>query len=277
MNKTLVFGRNGFIAKSLKKNLQITKNSTFKFFSKKEIDLTNQLNVKRINKYLDMKVNIIFISAIAPVKNYESMLANLQMIFNFLNFVDIRKIEHFTYISSDAVYSDTKKTITENSETLPNSLHGMMHLMREKIIKQKIKNNRLCILRPTLIYGKGDTHRGYGPNLFRHLISKNKKIYLFGNGAEKRDHVHIDDVVNAIIKINENNYHGTFNLTSGKIISFKEIANLMSKVFQYNKKISFLERNQPMPHLGFRKISNSKISRKLNNRFMSFYEGVRYF
>lgn len=276
MNKTLVFGSNGFVAKSLKKNLHITKKNTFKFFSKKEIDLTNQVMVKRINKYLDMKVNIIFISAIAPVKDFESLLANLQMIFNFINFVDLKKIEHFIYISSDAVYSDTKKTITENSQTLPNSLHGMMHLMREKIIKQKIKNNRLCILRPTLIYGKGDTHRGYGPNLFRHLISKNKKIYLFGNGAEKRDHVHIDDVVSAIIKINENNYCGTFNLTSGKIISFKEIANLMRKVFQYKKKFSSLERNQPMPHLGLRKISNSKISRKLNKRFMSFYEGVRY-
>ena len=38
-------------------------------------------------------------------------------------------------------------------------------------------------LRPTLIYGNGDTHGGYGPNKFLQL--KNKDIILFGKGEEK--------------------------------------------------------------------------------------------
>ena len=32
---------------------------------------------------------------------------------------------------------------------------------------------------------QGDTHSGYGPNLFLNLIKQNKKIEVFGNGAEK--------------------------------------------------------------------------------------------
>jgi len=38
-----------------------------------------------------------------------------------------------------------------------------MHLTREMILKNKF-NKILCILRPTLIYGPGDSHNGYGPN-----------------------------------------------------------------------------------------------------------------
>jgi len=44
----------------------------------------------------------------------------------------------------------------------------------------------LAILRPTLVYGAGDPHNGYGPNRFRRLASANQPIVLFGEGEERR-------------------------------------------------------------------------------------------
>ena len=41
-----------------------------------------------------------------------------------------------------------------------------------------------CIIRPTLVYGPGDTHKGYGPNKFINLALK-KRISLFGNGERE--------------------------------------------------------------------------------------------
>ena len=58
----------------------------------------------------------------------------------------------------------------------------------------------LCIVRPTLVYGEGDPHNGYGPNRFIKLIKK-KPIELFGRGEELRDHVWINDV-SRLFKIN---------------------------------------------------------------------------
>ena len=55
-----------------------------------------------------------------------------------------------------------------------------MHLTREIILRNKFKKI-LCILRPTLIYGMGDSHNGYGPNRFINLAVKNKSISIFGN------------------------------------------------------------------------------------------------
>ena len=86
-----------------------------------------------------------------------------------------------------------------------------MHISREKILKSKFED-KLCILRPTMIYGKKDTHNGYGPNLFLNLASKNKDIKLFGKGEEKRDHVYIDDLINVLKECIERNAVGTINL-----------------------------------------------------------------
>ena len=39
--------------------------------------------------------------------------------------------------------------------------------MRENILK--LLNIKLCIVRPTLVYGANDPHNGYGPNKFIRL------------------------------------------------------------------------------------------------------------
>ena len=78
------------------------------------------------------------------------------------------------------------------------SLHGLMHLVREKILLNIAKNN-LCILRPTLIYGEKDPHNGYGPNQFVRRAMKNFSIELFGKGEEKRDHIWVNDLAHQSI------------------------------------------------------------------------------
>ena len=75
-------------------------------------------------------MNVIFTSAEAPVKNLTMFVNNIIMINNFLLNIKNIKIKEFLYVSSDAVYSDSKNLINENSET--NLLHGIMHLTREK-------------------------------------------------------------------------------------------------------------------------------------------------
>ena len=60
-----------------------------------------------------------------------------------------KKVKKLIYLSSDAVYSDTRKFINEKSDTNPISLHGLMHLTREKMLSKVIQTKNLCIIRPT--------------------------------------------------------------------------------------------------------------------------------
>ena len=139
---------------------------------------------------------IIFTSAVAPAKNIHDFKKNINMVINFSKVLNNLEFKKLIYISSDAIYSDSKKPLKEASKKCPDNWHGLMHLMRENILKRSFKKKKLVIVRPTLVYGKGDTHSGYGPNLFIKRAKKNKNIVLFGNGEELRDHIWINNVIN---------------------------------------------------------------------------------
>ena len=121
------------------------------------------------------------------------------MLNSVIDGVSSKIISQLIYLSSDAVYSDSKSKLNEKSKTFPSNFHGMMHIIRERVLHNKF-SNKLLILRPTMIYGVHDTHDGYGPNQFLRLIKANKNITLFGRGEERRDHIYINNVISVIIE-----------------------------------------------------------------------------
>ena len=227
---------------------------------RKKIDLKKKQSIKKLLKIVKEKDVIFFAAAEAPVKNENMLLNNLIMAKNMCEVLKKKKPSFFLYLSSDAVYSDTKKKIHEDSLTVPDSLHGIMHLTREKMFENLIKS-KLCIVRPTLVYGDGDPHNGYGPNRFIRLIKEKEKISLFGKGEELRDHVWINDVSKAISKLIIKRKTGKFNLVTGKIISFDNIAKQIIKVIGKKSKIFYQRRKGPMPHGGFRAFKNSRFEK----------------
>src|SRR5260221_3834694 len=96
-----------------------------------------------------------------------------------------RPVAHVVYISSDAVYSDDANPVTERSCTAPTQLHGMMHAARELMLKSSTAAPFVA-LRPTLVYGAGDPHNGYGPNRFRRQAARGEPVQIFGDGDEQR-------------------------------------------------------------------------------------------
>ncbi len=170
------------------------------------------------------------------------------------------KIKKFVYLSSDAVYADTKKKISEKSTLAPNSLHGQMHLIRENYLSEIFKE-KMCIVRPTLVFGPDDPHNGYGPNKFIRDIKNKNIINLFGKGEERRDHIFIKDLSYFISKLITNDFYGDINLATGQVYSFYNIAKKLVSLNRKNSKIKFVKRNGPMPHLGLRSFNVSKLKK----------------
>ena len=179
------------------------------------------------------------------------LLENLLMVESLVKACTLSKPKHIFYLSSDAVYADSKKKLTEKSDAIPGSLHGLMHYSREIIIKSSLKIP-ICFIRPTLIFGSTDPHNGYGPNSFKRLVLKKKDIQLFGKGEELRDHIFIDDVAKLIVNVFLCRYEGSLNIATGKVISFHEIAKIIKNKYQSKIKIKFSKRKGPMPHNGYR-------------------------
>tara|TARA_Y100000992_G_C21240069_1_gene480263 strand:- start:49 stop:933 length:885 start_codon:yes stop_codon:yes gene_type:complete len=272
--RVVFFGKNGSIAKYLRNNLK--KNYiNHKFIGSKEINLLNSKSSKKISNVIKKDDVLVFISAKAPAKNFDDYIKNIKMMINFCKYCDYNKISQLIYISSDAVYSDSTKPLTEKSKTNPQNIHGLMHIARENLLNIKF-SKKLLIIRPTLIYGSTDTHDGYGPNLFIRSIKKNKSINIFGKGEELRDHLYIGDLFEILIYSIKFKTLGIFNISSGKLISFKKILDNVQKLNKkYNKPINYIKRNSPMPHNGYRPISNKLVKKLFGFKFNSFNDVYR--
>jgi len=209
------------------------------------------------------------------VKNVEMLRENIVMAEQVCAALKARPPAHVVYISSDAVYKDSMQPLTEESCAEPSSLHGAMHLAREIALRAEYAGP-LAIVRPTLVYGVNDPHNGYGPNRFRRLAAEGKEIVLFGEGEERRDHVHVDDVAALVKEIVFRRSSGTVNAVSGEVASFREIAELTASQFTPGVIIRGTPRSGPMPHNGYRPLSNRAALEAFPGlRFKGWREGIK--
>ena len=190
-------------------------------------------------------------------KNISQLIMN-----NFIKAIINIDLKNILYVSSDAVYEDSLGLISEDNNRIVSNYHGNMHIKREEIITEYCDNRNinLTIIRPTLVYGPGDTHNGYGPNKFIRALNSGNLINLFGKGEEKRDHIFIDDVVNVINECIIKNITGNITLATGRVVSFFDIAKMTCKSKNVSvDRIKFNKRIGAMPHNGYRAFDVSKL------------------
>ena len=261
LNRVVLLGANSFIGKAIAKKFN-DQNIKSVLVTRKRVDLEKKQSIKKLKQILKKGDTVIFIAAVAPVKNIEMLNQNLMMCQNIVEALKIKKPNHLIYISSDAVYSDSKKKINEKSETSPGSFHGFMHLIRENML-----NELDCLksfIRPTLVFGNDDPHNGYGPNKFIRCAQKKEQIILFGKGEERRDHIHVDNVAEIVFYSAIKKISGIINAVSGNAISFYEIAKNLKKIYP-NLIIKTSKRKGPMPHNGYRAFDNKLLKKKFTN------------
>ena len=261
-SRIIILGSGGFISQAVENILKL-KHKKYISLPRKKIDLKKISNFKKLKKIINNKDVVFFVAAKAPVKNLKMFEYNVKMMVNFCKTFSDTDINKIVYISSDAVYSDSKKKLKEFNLKEPNNWHGLMHIVREKVLKNNFNYKKILILRPTLVYGKNDPHNGYGPNKFKKDSVLRKKIFIFGKGEELRDHIWIDDLTQIIFKMITTKNYGEFNLSTGKLISFGSIAKIINK--NNNFEIVNLKRQGEMPHNGYRPICNHKIKRLFPN------------
>jgi nucleoside-diphosphate-sugar epimerase len=199
---------------------------------------------------------VVFVSACAPVKSAAMLMENIRMGDAVCAALTERPVAHVVYISSDAVYKDSTEPISESSCAEPGSLHGVMHLTREVMLRSEF-SGPLALVRPTLTYGIDDPHNGYGPNRFRRLASEGKELVLFGEGEERRDHVAVSDIAELVLRIVLHRSTGIANAVTGEVVSFRTLAEFIAAQFNPRVAVRGSPRTAPMPHNGLRPFAPS--------------------
>ncbi|MDD5301111.1 MAG: NAD(P)-dependent oxidoreductase [Gallionella sp.] len=271
--RVVVLGGSGFIAGAILRKLHADGILAIGL-GRPSLDLLKPDAAGQLAEALNPEDTLVFVSAKAPCRNMQMLTENTLMAEAVCAALQQRPVAHVVYISSDAVYKDSDKPITEASCAEPNSLHGIMHLTREVALRQEY-SGPLALVRPTLVYGYDDPHNGYGPNRFRRLAAAGKEIVLFGNGEEQRDHVDIEDVAELVRLIILHRSTGIANAVSGKVVSFCELAQFAAAAFSPKVLIKSLPRSGPMPHNGYRAFDNTAVLAAFPGfRFKSWHEGM---
>jgi len=253
--RAIVLGAGGFIGGAAARRLR-SAGIEVSALGRDSCDLLASDAAARLAAELRPDDTLVFVSAHAPVKNVAMLMENMRMGEAVCAALIDRPVAHVIYISSDAVYKDSTEPISESSCAEPGSLHGVMHLTREVMLRNEFPGP-LAIVRPTLTYGIDDPHNGYGPNRFRRLAADGKELVLFGEGEEQRDHVAVGDIAELVVRIVLHRSTGVANAVTGEVVSFRTVAEFIAAQFTPRVAVSGSPRTGPMPHNGLRPFAPS--------------------
>lgn len=250
-SRVTILGANGFIARDLVRTLTREK-IAHRAIPAAEIDLTQPQSVAQLAAIAQEGDALVIASGLTPDKGRDvaTLMKNLAMAQHLAAFLENAKCSHVLYISSDAVYDGRELPIRETSPRQPSDLYSLMHIAREQIVAFATARTKtpLCIFCPVAVYGAGDTHQSYGPNRFFRTALSERRITLFGNGEETRDHIFIEDVTRLLTLCLLHRSAGTLNAVSGTAVTFRELADRIAALCGAGVKVESLPRSGPITH-----------------------------
>ena len=135
--------------------------------------------------------------------------------------------------SSAGIFGELKTLpIREDHPVEPDSPYGCTKLCEEKLslAYSKLYPMEVVCLRYFNVYGPNQRYDAYGNAIpiFVFRMLKGETIYIYGDGEQTRDFVHVDDVVNAnMLAASVEGVSGAFNIASGTRITVNRLVGLI--------------------------------------------------
>ena len=154
---------------------------------------------------------------------------------DLLDLCEVRGIP-FIYASSAAVYGLNQSCVEEPRCEAPLNVYGYSKLAFDQHVRQRSAGARSCIvgLRYFNVYGPREQHKGRMASVVYHFNEQLKThgvVRLFGAshgvgpGEQRRDFVHVDDVVDQTLWFGMQAVTGgIFNCGTGHAASFNDVA-----------------------------------------------------
>ncbi|MFH1174632.1 MAG: NAD-dependent epimerase/dehydratase family protein [archaeon] len=182
-------------------------------------DITNKNNLTAIQKRLG-KVDVVFhlaadLSVTESITNPEKVRkTNVVGTENMLAMAVQLGAKRFVYTSTSTVYGWSVQPVCEDMPPSPRTPYAMTKLAGEKLCKTYANRYGLEITIPRLFNAYGERQRNDVLPSFIKKALHNEDIPLEGEGKQKRDFLHVDDITNALLIM------GSHPLAKNEIINF---------------------------------------------------------
>lgn len=251
--KVLVTGSEGFIGRNIVPILKANNIEVIRF----DCTLNNDVCVAESFKDLPEIDCVIHLAAKTMVdfcesEPFESLKINVGGLLNVLEFCRKNNVK-LIYPSSGQVFGiPTRLPVTENNHLKPVTFYGLLKQFGEKCCSHYFEKHgvnctilRLFNVYTTDLSNKRDT---LIETILRQVYNGKNEITL-KNSCDKRDYVHIDDVVKAFLKSLPLVGLNVFNIASGNSYSPKDIVSILSRFAR--RKLTIMDSNikSPIPDL----------------------------
>ena len=132
--------------------------------------------------------------------------------------------------SGGAIYGDTEKPATETSPLKPLSYYGGHKLLAEQYVRWSGVDH--AIARPSNVYGPHQPAGGEGAVVatFVSAAQHSSTLVVHGDGTQRRDFLHVADLVSALLLLGGHHETGTWNISSGVATSVLDLARLLQQL-----------------------------------------------
>jgi UDP-glucose 4-epimerase len=164
---------------------------------------------------------------------YEDLDTNVMGTAQLLRQADPARVKWFTLASSMAVYADAPapEPVSESHPTEPLSPYGIGKLAAEGVSRQILAGHGIpfTALRFFNTFGPGQTYTPYVGviTIFVTRLLRGEAPVIFGDGEQRRDFVHVDDIASGVLA-SPANRPGTYNLGTGRGTSLNQLAALLA-------------------------------------------------
>jgi UDP-glucose 4-epimerase len=265
----VVLGSSGFIGRALIAQLPDARG-----FSSSELNLLQPSQLSALDPLLGPETTLIVCSALTPDRGQtlETLSANFSIALNLASCLHDKALRKVVYLSSDAVYPFVSEPVTEATPIDAANFYALGKIATERILLSTVQAP-LLNLRPTGVYGPGDTHNSYGPNRFIRQIATDRQVRLFGQGEETRDHLFIDDLARLVASLIESDASGVLNLATGESRTFGSIIGDLRTFVPFEFEVVHAPRSGRITH---RQFDISRLRQAIPDlQFTPFAEGLR--
>lgn len=217
------------------------------------ITVCDLMNPRGADAPWDAVERVIHCAAVIPGRGRFNPFDNLLMTQGLLDRLAAAPLKALVLLSSVAVYpidaAVHRVLLREDCSALPQTAYGRAKLMQEWWMQNFAEGRApLAILRPSSVYGPGNTSRTLLP-IFVEQAKAGLPLTLKGSRRYQQNFVHVDDVAEVAVTAALEARDGTFNLFSDETLTPARLAAKASHHFGGHSQIVDEQDDSPYPEV----------------------------